>query len=212
LIQRCIFKYGTSTNKCNNWQIGILNLDVPKYKVVNIANKKHQYAVIVIVKNEGERLHSQLRKMVNHANPHFDILISDAPSSDNSTNPETLAQLGVTALIHLDETGGTSSSVRAALDYILKQGYDGVVLVDGNDKDDTKALKDFAFWMSKGYDYVQGSRFVKGGKGINTPFLRLLLIKLFHAPFISLICGKRFTDTTNGFRALSSRFCSDTKG
>ena len=63
--------------------------------------------------------------------------------------------------------------------------------------------------LKEGYDLVQGSRFIKGGKAINTPFIRMVSVKLIHAPIISLTAHQRFTDTTNAYRAYSRRYLLD---
>lgn len=56
---------------------------------------------------------------------------------------------------------------------------------------------------------VQGSRFIKGGRAVRTPILRLLSIRLLHAPIISLTARHWYTDTTNAFRAYSMRYLKD---
>ena len=56
---------------------------------------------------------------------------------------------------------------------------------------------------------IQGSRFVKGGKAINTPLLRLFSVKFIHAPIISLTAHQHFTDTTNAYRAYSAQYLFD---
>ena len=62
--------------------------------------------------------------------------------------------------------------MRMAFDYALDQGYEGIVTVDGNDKDDTRLVHRFIEALENGYDHVQGSRYIAGGKGVNTPLLR----------------------------------------
>ena len=68
---------------------------------------------------------------------------------------------------------------------------------------------DFIEKLKEGYDLIQGSRFIKGGKAINTPFIRTVSVKLIHAPIISLTAHQRFTDTTNAYRAYSRRYLTD---
>lgn len=133
-----------------------------------------------------------------------DVLIADAPSTDGSTEPQALAQLGVHALLTLEEAGGMSSSLRTALDYSLTAGDLGVITVDGNDKDDPEAIPRFIDALAQGFDYVQGSRYIPGGRGLNTPRSRDLLIRYVHAPLFSILSGRHLTDTTNGFRAYSA--------
>jgi dolichol-phosphate mannosyltransferase len=50
---------------------------------------------------------------------------------------------------------------------------------------------------------------VPGGRAINTPFIRDISVRLIHAPVISLTARHRFTDTTNAYRAYSSRYLGD---
>jgi dolichol-phosphate mannosyltransferase len=47
---------------------------------------------------------------------------------------------------------------------------------------------------------------VRGGHAINTPLSRYLAVRLLHAPLISLAAHRRFTDTTNAYRAYSRHY------
>jgi len=96
-----------------------------------------------------------------------------------------------------------------ALAWAVCEGYDGVIVVDGNGKDNISVIPDFVRLLDDGFDHIQGSRFIPGGHAINTPLVRLIGLKLLHAPLISLASGKRQTDTTNGFRGYSSRLILD---
>ena len=183
---------------------------VPGHETHILNPKKAKYAVVIAVWNEGERLTRQLEKTQAWLDT-CDIIISDKPSTDGSTDPEKLKRFNVHALINLVGVGGLSSSLRCAFDYALNAGYEGVIMVDGNDKDDPSALPLFSKQLDDGWDFVQGSRYCAGGKAINTPLSRHLLIKLIHAPLFSLICRQRYTDTTNGFRAFSKRFLGDSR-
>jgi len=67
---------------------------------------------------------------------------------------------------------------------------------------------------SKEYQY---ERLLRGGSGArcqggvaeNTPFTRLVAVRLIHAPVISLTAGQWFTDTTNAYRGYSMRYLTD---
>ena len=96
-----------------------------------------------------------------------------------------------------------------AIAFALEEGYDGIVVIDGNGKDDIGAIPTMLELLDAGYDHVQGSRYVPGGRGVNTPPLRHLAVRMLHAPLISLAAGTRYTDTTNGFRAYSRRLLAD---
>ena len=111
-------------------------------------------------------------------------------------------------LIKRDE-GGLSAQMRMAISFVVEQGYEGMVVIDGNGKDDISAIPRFLDLLDEGYDHVQGSRYIPGGQGVNTPLARHIAVRLLHAPLISLAAHRRYTDTTNGFRGYSRRFLLD---
>lgn len=172
--------------------------------------KQYEYCVCIPVINEGERIISQLMlmnelKIYNHA----DILICDGGSDDDSLQPDFLRSCNVRALLIKTGPGKLGTQLRMGYSFALDQGYSGILTIDGNNKDDPGAIPGFIELLKQGYDYIQGSRFIKGGRSINAPISRLLAIRLIHAPVISMLAGFRLTDTTNGFRAYSSRVISD---
>jgi hypothetical protein len=95
--------------------------------------------------------------------------------------------------------------------WALKRGYKGIITIDGNDKDSIEDVRRFIEKLEEGFDLVQGSRFVKGGVAVNTPLSRLIAVRLLHAPVISLTARQWFTDTTNAYRAYSTRYLQDSR-
>ena len=95
--------------------------------------------------------------------------------------------------------------------WALRRGYKGIVTIDGNNKDSIEDVPHFIEKLEEGYDFVQGSRFVKGGRAVNTPLIRTISVRLLHAPVISLTAHQRFTDTTNAYRAYSARYLTDAR-
>lgn len=93
--------------------------------------------------------------------------------------------------------------------WALKRGYRGIITIDGNNKDSIEDVPAFIQKLEEGYDFVQGSRFVEGGRAVNTPFIRNISVRLIHAPIISKTAGQHFTDTTNAFRAYSAQYLKD---
>jgi glycosyltransferase involved in cell wall biosynthesis len=182
--------------------------EVPGYEEHAFAPKGSKYAVCVFVINEGERIASQLAKMKPLAGE-FDLIVADGGSTDGSVDLARLVPAGVNTLLVKRGPGKLSAQMRMALAYCLKRGYEGVIVIDGNDKDDPAAVPSFARALDDGFDHVQGSRFVPGGRAVRTPLSRLLGVRLLHAPLISLAARTRYTDTTNGFRAYSRRLLLD---
>jgi dolichol-phosphate mannosyltransferase len=182
--------------------------EFPNFEVTEINPKKNKYCVCVFVINEGERIQKQLKTMKKFASQ-IDIVIADGGSTDGSLEKDFLKNQNVRALLTKKGKGKLSAQMRMAFAWALHEGYEGIVVVDGNGKDDISAIPDFIEKLDAGYDHIQGSRFIPGGKAINTPLSREIALHVIHAPLISLAARQRHTDTTNGFRGYSARLLSD---
>lgn len=180
----------------------------PDFEVQEFAKKASKYCVCVFVINEGERIQKQLERMKKFTKQ-IDVIVADGGSTDGSLEPDFLSSVKVRALLTKKGPGKLSAQMRMAMAWALDEGYEGVVVVDGNGKDDISALPDFVKLLDEGHDHIQGSRFIPGGKAINTPLSRELGLHLLHAPLISLASRKRHTDTTNGFRGYSAKLLRD---
>jgi len=181
---------------------------VPAYDAHLFAPRRHRYAVVVFVINEGDRVRRQLAAMAPLA-ASLDLIVADGGSSDGSLALESLREFALRALLVKRGPGKLSAQMRMAFAFAIEEGYEGVIVIDGNGKDDVAAIPRFAELLDAGYDHIQGSRYVPGGLGVNTPLSRTLGVRLLHAPLISLAAGVRYTDTTNGFRAYSRRLLTD---
>lgn len=180
----------------------------PAYEVREFAPKRSDYCVCIFVINEGEKLHKQLGRM-KHLADRIDIVLADGGSTDGSTERERLEAQGVNTCLVKTGPGKLGSQMRMAFDWALSRGYEGVVVIDGNNKDSVEDVPRFVEKLREGYDHVQGSRFVPGGSHENTPLSRLVGLKVLHVPLMRLASGFPYTDTTNGFRAYSPRLLSD---
>ncbi len=181
---------------------------LPRHEVIELAPKRCDYALVIPVINEGARIHDQLRRIAQCA-PATDTVIADGGSTDGSLDIAFLRDVGVRALLVKRDTGRLGSQLRVAYAWCLDQGYRGIVTVDGNGKDGVEAIDRFVEKLAEGYDYVQGSRYVPGGRAVNTPLDRWIAGRLIHAPLLSLAAHHRYTDTTNGFRGYSARYLGD---
>lgn len=181
---------------------------VPAFRELALRPRQHDYALVIPVLNEGERIRDQLTRLHAAAYP-IDIVIADGGSTDGSLDRLFLESTGVATLLTKTGAGRLGAQLRMAYAWCLEHGYKGIVTVDGNGKDGIEAIPLFLDRLREGYDFVQGSRYVKGGSAVNTPLDRTLAGRLIHAPLISLAAGRRFTDTTNGFRAYSARVLAD---
>ena len=170
--------------------------------------RRCDYCLAVFVLNENGRLHAQLERMRPLANL-VDVVIADGGSSDGSTERGSLERFGVNSLLVKKGPGKLGAQMRMAFAWALDRGYRGVIVVDGNNKDGVEDASRFVDMLDAGFDHVQGSRFIPGGCHRNTPLSRLIALRFLHAPLIRLASGFPYTDTTNGFRAYSSRLLAD---
>ena len=128
------------------------------------------------------------------------IVVVDDASTDET--PEVIRSKGAVVLTH-ERRSGAGAAIRTALKYAVAEGFDVVVILAGNDKDRPPEIERLlAAVEDEGCDFVQGSRYLPGGDFGNMPFYRQLATRYVHPLLFSLIVGRRFTDTTNGFRAI----------
>ncbi len=183
---------------------------VPSFNAPLWLGRERPWCVVIPVINEGKRIQSLLSRLAALEIRAFaDILIVDGGSQDGSLELGSLQQLGVRALLVKTGPGKLSAQLRCAYAFALDQGYQGIVTIDGNDKDDPEAIPRFIDALKSGVDFVQASRFVAGGVAENTPASRDFAIRFIHAPMLSTFSGFRWTDTTQGFRAYSRRMLLD---
>ena len=188
-----------------NWQ-------VPSFDTPLWLGKQHAYCVVIPVINEGERIKNLIARMATlNIQNIADIIIIDGGSKDGSLDIQLLQQQGVRSLLVKTATGKLSAQLRCAYAFALNQGYEGIVTIDGNDKDDPEAIPRFINALKQGVDFAQASRFLAGGVAENTPAIRDFAIRFIHAPMLRLFSGFSWTDTTQGFRAYSRKVLLDTK-
>lgn len=191
-------------------KINTKNWKFPKADIIEFAPRRTRYCVCIPVINEGQRFMKQLSQMKKEASL-ADILILDGGSTDGSIKNNFLRRNKVRTLLIKKSLGKLSAQLRMGYAYAIREGYDGVITIDGNGKDDPGAIPDFIKKLDFGFDYIQGSRFIEGGKAVNTPPIRYLAIRIIHAPILSLASGFRYSDTTSGFRAYSKRLIGDSR-
>lgn len=183
---------------------------VPRFECSEYQEKTKDYVVLIPIINEGDRIIRELKRAFRYGvADHADIVICDGGSTDGCTAESRLRKLRVNSLLIKQDTGKQGAQLRMGIWWALERGYRGIITIDGNNKDSIEDVPRFIDKLKQGYDYVQGSRFIKGGRAIRTPFVRAVSVRLLHAPIISLTARHRFTDTTNAYRAYSAEYLRD---
>ena len=124
-----------------------------------------RYCIVIPVINEGVRIQNLLDRMKARKIAEVaDIIIVDGGSSDGSVSPNVLKKKDVRCLLVKKGQGRLSAQLRCAYAFAMDQGYEGIITIDGNDKDDPIATQKFIEALNNGFDFVQASRFIRGGK------------------------------------------------
>lgn len=181
---------------------------LPTFQTALYNDRRKAHALVIPVINEGERIRGQLRRIRDSDLP-VDVVVADGGSTDGSLDAEFVARMGVRAVLTKTGPGKLSAQLRMAYAWCLREGYNGIVTIDGNGKDGVEAVADMVAKLEECCDYVQGSRYLPGGRAENTPLERTIANRGIHAPLLSLAGRHWFTDTTNGFRAYSARYLLD---
>lgn len=152
------------------------------------------------------------RFLKSPAHAYADFLIVDDASTDGTS--EMLQQhesRGVKTIRH-DRRRGVGAAIRTAIGHARSQGYEAIVIMAGNNKDNPDEIPRLIDPILKGgFDLVQGSRYLSsGGTGGDMPLYRKLATRL-HPWLLTLITARKVTDSTNGFRAIRLSVFNDAR-
>jgi len=167
--------------------------------------------VVPVAFNEKIKLCNVIERFLkSRMPPQADYLIVDDGSDDGTT--EMIAGYktqGVVSVKH-PKRCGVGAAIRTGIKYARTHGYEIIVIMAGNDKDNPEEIPQLLEPIVRdGYDLVQGSRYLgQVGSGGQMPFYRKLATRL-HPLVFSLFTGRTLTDTTNGFRAMRLSIFSD---
>ncbi|MBY0406633.1 MAG: glycosyltransferase family 2 protein [Rickettsiales bacterium] len=176
----------------------------PAHQLHRFHPRARPVALLIGVWNEGPRITAQLEALQPYRD-RVDILIADGASTDGATTPGSLREKTCALLVNTSAQKSLSTQYRIGLAYALQEGYDAVIMMDGNHKDGPEAIPRFIAALENGADFVQGSRFMPGGTHAHTPLARVLGIRLVFNPLMRLASGYAYTDAMNGFKGVSRR-------
>ena len=160
--------------------------------------------VVPVAFNEKVKLGNVIERFLKSQMPsQADYLIVDDGSDDGTT--EMIASYkdrGVMSIKH-PKRSGVGAAIRTGIEYARAHGYDIIVIMAGNDKDNPQEIPQLLEPIIKeNCDLVQGSRYLgKVGSGGQMPFYRKFATRM-HPWVFTLFSGRHVTDTTNGFRAI----------
>lgn len=165
------------------------------------------HSVIAIIPARDEQ--SKICRVVERIDSSYidTILVVDDASSDST--PSLALRCGVQVL-SLTSPCGVGAAIRAGLEFGRATGHQIAVILAGNNKDEPAEIPILLDPIcSEEADFVMGSRYMPGGSsGGCMPFYRKLATRL-HPWLMSIFCGKKLTESTNGFRAMRLSMLDD---
>lgn len=135
------------------------------------------------------------------------MLVVDDGSTDDTAR---VARAEGARVESLGAVMGVGCAIRRGFDIARAEGFDIVVMIAGNNKDSPEEITRLLDPICDGdHDFVMGSRFLPGGAfGGDVPAYRKLATRL-HPALVGLFCGRRITESTNGYRAMKVSVLSD---
>ena len=164
-----------------------------------------KYLIGISVYNEGDKIRRVVRKFNRY--DLYDVLLVDDGSTDGVV--VEMAESYPVQYLRNEQTRGAGYTTRQTIRFALQQGYPYVIFVSGNDKDDPADIPKITAALEQGLDFVQGSRFLPGGRYGQMPFYRQIATRYLHPWLFSLVTGAHVTDSTNGFRGVRVSFFED---
>jgi dolichol-phosphate mannosyltransferase len=166
---------------------------------------KDRVLVLIPVFNESGKIENVISRIpIVFRNQ---VLVVDDGSTDDSV--KKCIDLGA-KVIKLEKTIGVGYAIKEGFKYFLKNDFDILVIIAGNNKDFPENIFDLIKPIANdGFDLVQGSRYLHENNDFGPmPKYRILSTKL-HSKLSSFVASTKITDSTNGFRSYSKKLIQD---
>lgn len=152
--------------------------------------------IIIPAYNEEAALPDVLRDLFERAGEH-DILVVDDGSTDRTV---AVARAAGARVVSLPYNLGVGGALRAGFRYAVAAGYDRGIQFDADGQHDPGEIKKLLDALDVGADMAIGNRFADEVADYNVGMARGGAMA-FMRVVVRVLTGRRFVDTTSGFRA-----------
>ncbi len=162
-------------------------------------------AVVIPALNEAGKIGRVLDSMPR--DPRFEAIVVDDGSTDD-TGDEARAH-GAVVVVRHPERQGVGSAIRDGFFAGRERGRPWLALISGDDQHEPEELVGaLELALRSRADYVQGSRWRRGGRVVGSGGTRVAGTRIYSAIF-SILTRRRVTDATNGFRVFRASILDD---
>ena len=121
----------------------------------------------------------------------------------NDATAQRARKAGARVIIH-PHNRGVGAALRSGYVAASRAGFDTLVTMGADDQDNAGEIPRLLARLRGGFDFVQGSRWLKAGRVVNIPLFRRVTT-IGYSLIFTVLTGHRITDGTNGFRAFRAR-------
>ena len=159
-------------------------------------------SIIIPAKDEEACIRSTVMLLHNELclnNVPHEIIVVDDGSSDDTWKllKEVAKNLPQLKPVRNTDKNGFGRAVIHGLD---QMSGDACVIMMADESDDSRDVVRYWEELNNGYDCVFGSRFIKGGKTVDYPYVKLIINRLANT-FLKYLFKIPLNDTTNAFKA-----------
>jgi len=156
--------------------------------------------IIIPAYNEGVHI-GEVVQHVQEINPDYDIVIINDGSRDNTAQAAKAA--GAVVISHPFNMG-YGVAIQTGYKYALSKGYAFAVQMDGDGQHDPAFIPQVLAPVLAGEtDFALGSRFLGVESYDPSPIRRVGMA--FFCKLVSMLIGKRITDSTSGYQAFNHK-------
>jgi len=170
-------------------------LPIDNKEALNI--RKSTVSVIIPTLNEEKNIPHILKKIPKIIE---EIIVVDGYSTDKTVQiaKEISSQLPISIKFIDREKIGKGNAIKCGL---KEAKGDIIIIIDADLSMDPDEIKYFVQDLSNGYDYVHGSRMIRGGRSDDMTFVRYFGNHML-AFIASIFFGKRISDITYGYHGM----------
>lgn len=160
------------------------------------------YSIVIPARDEEESLPHTLDHLAEEFERHgisYEIVVVDDGSSDGTwaVLEQEKARRPQIRPVKNEGRHGFGRAIVCGLD---AASGDAVAIVMADESDNPQDAVKYWQKLNEGYDCVFGSRFIKGGKTVDYPWVKLVINRMANL-FIRLLFAHGLNDTTNAFKA-----------